>query len=130
MEKTRGNTLHDIVVENYNKGHVIIGVNKSSLLATYSKLSRNPLIKVFHFIVYLYTFPITIVGVIGVLAYYHQFLYLAGFLGGLVVLLVLEHHLSHKITIDSALKNSHTFSDLVKRGVITVRDAVEPDMPT
>lgn len=129
MKKTRCVTLHDVMVEKYNKGQVTIGVNRSFLLANYSKLSGNLLVKAFCFMVYLYTFPITIAGVVGILAYYHQLLWIAVYLGGLVALLALEQHLSHKMTINSALKNSHSFSDLLRRGVIKVKDAVEPDMP-
>jgi fatty-acid desaturase len=129
MKKTRGVALHDVMVEKYRKGQVTIGVNRSFLLTTYSQLSGNPLVKVFHLIVCLYTFPITIVGVVGVLAYYHRFLWIAGYLGGVIVLLALEQYLSHKITINSALKNHHTFSDLVKRGIIKIKDTVDPDTP-
>ena len=121
--------MHDIVVTRYRKGELLIGVNKSSMLNSYARLSRNPLIKLFHFIVYVYTFPGTIIGVIGFLACYGQFLYMGAYLGCLVALIALERYLSHRITIDSALKNKHVFADLVTRGIIKVRDTLDPDRP-
>jgi len=129
MSITQGKTLHDIVVTRYRKGELVIGVNKSSMLNNYAQLSENPLVKLFHCIVCLYTFPGTIIGVIVLLACHGKFLSIGFYLGGLVALMALEQHISHKITINRALKNQDVFSDLVKRGIIRVTDMLDPDRP-
>ena len=125
----KAQTLHDIVVEKYNKGQVLIRFNRSCLLTNYAKISRNPLIKLFHVAVWLCTFPLTIIIFASYFLYFRQFVYLACYVGGVVVLLALEHYVSQRVTIGRALRNREAFSFLLKKGVITVHDAAEPDSP-
>ncbi len=125
----RAQTLHEIVVEKYRKGQISIRLNRSCLLSNYSQVSNNPLVKIFHFFVWLYSFPLTIVAVSAFFLYSRQFVCLAYYGAGLIALLAIERYISQRVTIGRALSNRQIFSYLVKKGVITIRDAAEPDSP-
>ena len=122
-------TLHKIVVEKYKNGQISIGVNSSSSLLLYSKISHNPLIKVFNLLVRIYSFPLTIVGVIFTSIFVDSYLYILSYVIGLFVLIAAEDYLSEVTTINSALENQNIFANLQRRGVIYIRDVVDPDMP-
>ncbi len=123
----KSSALFDVVVEKYRKGQVMIGFNRSSLLADYAKVTKNPLVKLFHHFVWLYSFPVTIVAVAAVFFYLHQYAYIALYAAGLGALLALERYVSQRVTLCQALSNPEAFSRLLKSGVITVRDTAEPD---
>ncbi len=122
-------TLHKIVVEKYKNGQISIGVNRSSSLLLYSKVSHNPLIKIFNFLIRIYSFPLTIVGVIFSSVFVDSYMYILFYVIGLFVLIAAEDYLSEATTINSALTNQNIFSNLQRRGVIYIRDVVGPDMP-
>ena len=122
-------TLHKIVVEKYKNGQISIGVNRSSSLLLYSKVSHNPLIKIFNFLIRIYSFPLTIVGVIFSSVFVDSYMYILFYVIGLFVLIAAEGYLSEATTINSALTNQNIFSNLQRRGVIYIRDVVGPDMP-
>ena len=122
-------TLHKIVVEKYKNGQISIGVNRSSSLLLYSKVSHNPLIKIFNFLIRIYSFPLSIVGVIFSSVFVDSYMYILFYVIGLFVLIAAEDYLSEATTINSALTNQNIFSNLQRRGVIYIRDVVGPDMP-
>jgi hypothetical protein len=122
-------TLHRIVVDKYRKGTISIGVNSSSALLHYARVSQNPLVKLFHFAIRVYSFPLTVVGVIFASVFVDHYLYILYYLIGLFGLITFEDHLSKVTTINSALTNHNVFSNLQRRGVIYVREAVSPDLP-
>ncbi len=120
--------LHRMVVERYKMGEISIDVNKNSALILYATVSRNPLIKMFNFLVRVYSFPLTIIGVIFASVFIDRYLYILYYVIGLFAIITLEEHLSRVTTIQSALKNQNTFSHLYRQGVIYIRDLVDPHM--
>ncbi|MCK9274902.1 MAG: hypothetical protein M0P57_07420 [Syntrophales bacterium] len=125
----KAQTLHDVVVEKYRRGQVMIRFNRGCLLTNYSRISNNPLIKLFHLVVWLYSFPLTIAAALIYFLYFRQFTGLIYYAIGLIILLSLERYVSQKVTIRKALSNRNSFAYLLKKGIITVRDSAEPDSP-
>jgi hypothetical protein len=122
-------TLHRIVVDKYRKGEISIDVNRSSALLHYARVSRNPLVKLFHFAIRIYSFPLTVIGVIFTSVFVDHYLYILYYLVGLFAFITLEDYLSQASTINSALENQNVFVNLHRRGVIHIREAVSPDIP-
>jgi hypothetical protein len=129
MRQEERPALYEIVVDKYRKGQVSIDVNKGSALIVYARYSRNPLIKLFNYAIRVYSFPLTIVGVIFASVFLDCYLYILYYLIGLFGLIALEDYLSRAATIHSAMYNRNAFTELCRRGVISVRDAVNPDFP-
>ena len=130
MVDEEGATLHRIVVDKYRKGEISIGVNSSSALLHYARVSRNPLVKLFHFAIRVYSFPLTVIGVIFASVFVEHYLYILYYLIGLFGLITFEDYLSKATTIDSALINHNVFNNLHRRGVIYIREAISsPDIP-
>lgn len=127
IDEARAN-LHKIIVERYRQGEISIGVNKNSALLLYSRMSPNPMIKIFHFFIQVYSHPLTILGTVFTSVFIDRYLYLLFYLFGLFGLMALEEHLSKVTTIQTALVNQNAFSMLLRRGVINVRDIVNPDL--
>jgi len=121
--------LFEIVVDKYRKGQISIDVNRGSALTVYARLSRNPLIKLFNYAIRVYSYPLTIIGVIFASVFLDCYLYILYYLVGLFGLIALEDYLSRTSTIHSAMYNRNVFTELCRRGVISVRDAVNPDLP-
>jgi hypothetical protein len=121
--------LHRIVVDKYRKGEISIDVNRSSALLHYARVSRNPLVKLFHFAIRIYSFPLTVIGVIFTSVFVDHYLYILYYLVGLFAFITLEDYLSQASTINSALENQNVFVNLHRRGVIHIREAVSPDIP-
>ncbi|OPX37809.1 MAG: hypothetical protein B1H13_12250 [Desulfobacteraceae bacterium 4484_190.3] len=122
-------TLHKIVVEKYRRGQISIDVNRSSSLLLYPRISQNPLVKIFNFIVRVYSFPLTIIGVIFASVFTDNYLFVLCYIIGLFCLISAEDYLSEVTTINSVLTNQKVFSNLQRRGVIYVRDVVDPEIP-
>ena len=78
---------------------------------------------------WLYSFPVTIIVVAAVFFYLHQYAYIALYAAGLGSLLMLEHYVAQRVTLCQVLGSPEAFSHLLKSGVITIRDAAEPDTP-
>jgi len=129
MVDEEGATLHRIVVDKYRKGEISIGVNSSSALLHYARVSRNPLVKLFHFAIRVYSFPLTVIGVIFASVFVEHYLYILYYLIGLFGLITFEDYLSKATTINSALINQNVFINLHRRGVIYIREAISPDIP-
>lgn len=121
--------LHKIMVEKYQKGEISIDVNRNSALLMYSQVSRNPLIKLFHFFIRVYSFPLTILGVVFASVFLDQYLFILYYVVGLFGFISLEEYLSMVTTVNSVLDNQHVFSKLQRRGIIHVRDIVDPNSP-
>jgi len=128
IDEERDN-LHRLVVEKYMRGQVAIDVNTSSALLVYSMVSRNPLIKLFHFVIRVYSFPLTIVAVIFASVFVERYVYVLCYVVGLFGLVGAETYLSKIATVTSVLENQRVFSSLQRRGVIFIRDVVNPDSP-
>jgi hypothetical protein len=122
-------TLHKIVVEKYRRGQVSIGVNRSSSLLLYPGISENPMVKMFNFIVRVYSFPLTIIGVIFGSVFTDNYLFVLCYIIGLFCLIYAEDYLSEVTTINSVLANQKVFSNLQRRGVIYIKDVVDPELP-
>ncbi|HEU19837.1 MAG TPA: hypothetical protein ENO00_10780 [Deltaproteobacteria bacterium] len=117
--------LHRTVVERYKTGEISIDVNKSSALMLYARVSRNPLIKMFNLFVRVYSYPLTIIGVIFASVFIDRYLYILFYVIGLFGTITLEEHLSRVATIHSALENQNIFSHLQRHGVIYVRELMD-----
>jgi len=122
-------TLHRIVVDKYKKGEISIDVNRSSALLHYARVSPNPLVKLFHFAIRVYSFPLTVVGVIFASVFVDHYLYILYYLIGLFGLITFEDYLSKVSTINSVLTNQNIFTNLQRRGVIYIREAMNPHVP-
>lgn len=120
--------LHRTVVERYKTGEISIDVNTNSALILYAKVSRNPLIKMFNFLVRVYSFPLTIIGVIFTSVFIDRYLYILFYVIGLFAIITLEEHLSRVTTIQSALENQNIFSHLQRQGVIYIRELMDTHM--
>ncbi|MCX5851632.1 MAG: hypothetical protein NT072_06210 [Deltaproteobacteria bacterium] len=117
-------SLYDIVVEKYKRGEVKIEVNKAYSLVTYSQFSKNPLVKLFHLFVKIYTYPFVIVGVIIASLFLPRFedryYFILGYLIGLFFFIYLESYLQEKVAISGALNDREVFDELNRRGVIKI----------
>lgn len=122
-------TLHRIVVDKYRKGEISIDVNRSTALNHYARVSQNPLVKLFHFAIRIYSFPLTVVGVIFASVFVDHYLYILYYLIGLFGLITFEDYLSKVTTIHSVLTNQNVFTNLQRRGVIYIREAISPNIP-
>lgn len=116
------------VVERYKAGEISIDVNKSSALVLYAKISRNPLVKIFNVIARIYSFPLTIIGVIFASVFVDRYLYILLYVIGLVAMITFEEHLSRVTTVRSALENQLVFSHLHRQGVIHIRELMDPNV--
>ncbi|MBN2515353.1 MAG: hypothetical protein JXC33_04900 [Deltaproteobacteria bacterium] len=121
--------LHRIVVDKYRKGELSIDVNRSTALLHYARVSPNPLVKLFHFAIRIYSFPLTVVGVIFASIFADHYIYILYYLVGLFGFITFEDYLSKVSTINSALENQNVFVNLHRRGVICIREAIHPDIP-
>jgi len=121
MEQSSTSTLYRIVARKYRTGQANIAVDKGLSLLSYSKFTRNPLLKLFHFIVVVYSFPLTVLCAIGFLFLRQQYLFIACYLMGLFLLISAEIFVLRRITISSALNDERIFNDLYRRGVIKIR---------
>lgn len=117
--------LHRTIVERYKTGEISIDVNKNSALMLYAKVSHNPFIKLFNLLVRVYSFPLTIIGVIFTSVFIDQYLYILLYVIGLFAIITLEEHLSRVTTIQSALENQNIFSHLQRQGVIYVKELMD-----
>jgi hypothetical protein len=121
--------LHRIVVDKYRKGEISIDVNRSTALNHYARVSQNPLVKLFHFAIRIYSFPLTVVGVIFTSIFVDHYIYILYYLIGLFGFISFEDYLSKVSTINSALANQNVFVNLHRRGVICIREAIRPNVP-
>ena len=122
-----GNTqssLYDIVVDKYRRGEVRIEVNKAYSLVTYSQFSKNPLVKLFHLFVRIYSYPFVIVGVIiaslFLPGFEERYYFILGYLVGLFVFIYMESYVQERVAISSALRDRTTFDELNRRSVIKI----------
>ena len=129
MEEDKGQSLYKLVVDRLRNGEVTIDVDKSSSLRSYARLSENPLIKLLHTVVYLFSHPITIIGVVIFLRVMGEFFFILYYAVGLIILLILEDYLVKKVTILSALKKKSVFDELYKNGVIKIKEIFDPHHP-
>lgn len=129
MAEDKGQSLYKLVVERLKSGEISIDVDKSSSLRSYAKLSKNPLIKLLHSIVYLYSHPLTIICVLLFLLVMGEFLFILYYGVGLTILLLLENYIVKKVTISSVLKNKSVFDELYKNGVIKIKEIFDPHHP-
>lgn len=121
--------LHKIVVDKYRKGEISIDVNRSTALNHYARVSQNPLVKLFHFAIRIYSFPLTVVGVIFTSIFVDHYIYILYYLIGLFGFISFEDYLSKVSTINSALANQNVFVNLHRRGVICIKEAIRPNVP-
>ena len=129
MAEDKGPSLYKLVVDRLKNGEISIDVDKSSSLRFYARLSENPLIKLFHSIIYLLSHPFTIICVLIFLLIIGEFLFLLYYGLGLVILLALEDYLVKRVTLSSVLKNKSVFDELYKSGVIKIREIFDPHHP-
>lgn len=129
MIEEERSALHRIVVDKYKNGEISIDVNRSTALHHYARVSRNPLVKLFHFAIRIYSFPLTVVGVIFASIFVDYYLGILYYIVGLFGLITFEDYLSKVSTINSALENQNVFVNLHRRGVIRIREAMTPDLP-
>lgn len=115
-------TLYDIVMEKLRRGEVSIGVNKGYSLATYAKVTKNPLVKLFHFMAYLYTHPFIIIGVVIALVYYEKYPWIFYYLISIFLLLLIEGFVHEQVAITTSVTDRHTFDELHRRGVIKIKE--------
>ncbi len=121
MEPSSTSTLYRIVARKYRTGQAKIAVDRGLSLLSYSKFTRNPLLKLFHFIVVVYSFPLTVLCAIGFLFLREQYLFIAFYLMGLFLLIASEITILRRITINSAMNDEGVFNDLYRKGVIRIR---------
>jgi energy-converting hydrogenase Eha subunit C len=126
MIDSDANVMHRKVVERCGSGEISIDVNKSSALVLYAKISRNPFVKIFNVVVRIYSFPLTIIGVIFASVFINRYLYLLLYVIGLVAIITFEAYLAQAVTVCSALANPLVFSRLYRRGVIHIRELRYP----
>ncbi|MEA3471588.1 MAG: hypothetical protein U9R24_07710 [Thermodesulfobacteriota bacterium] len=129
MAEDRGSSLYKLVVERIKHGEISIDVDKSSSLRSYDKLSKNPLLKLFHSIVYLFSHPIAIICLVIFLLVMGEFLFILYYAVSLVIIIVLEDYIVKKVTISSVLKNKSVFDELYKSGVIKIKEIFDPHHP-
>jgi hypothetical protein len=126
MTKNKGTSLYKLAAKRHENGEILIDVNKSSSLRSYAKLSNNPMVKLFHSLVYLCSHPLVILLVVIFLLIKGQFLFVLYYVVGLFVVIVLENYLMQKITVSSAMKNKSAFDELYRKGVIKIREIFDP----
>ena len=129
MEEDKGQSLYKLVVDRLRNGEITIDVDKSSSLRSYARLSENPLIKLLHTVVYLFSHPITIIGIVIFLLVMGEFFFILYYAVGLIILLILEDYLVKKVTILSALKRKSVFDELYKNGVIKIKEIFDQHHP-
>ncbi len=126
MEEKMKKSLHDVVVAKYASGELSIGVDKSTLLSSCSKIINNPPLKLFLWTVYLLSHPLIIIGVVSYFIFNGFFLAIAYYIFGIFLLATLEGRILRKIAIDSAVKDKTYFVELYKRGAIKIKDIFDP----
>lgn len=129
MAEDKGSSLYKLVVKRLKNGEISIDVDKSSSLRSYARLSKNPLIKLFHSVIYLCSHPLAILCVLISLLVMGEFLFILYYAAGLVILLILEDYLVKRVTISSVLKNKSVFDELYKSGVIKIKEIFDPHHP-
>lgn len=120
MEQISASTLYRNVIRNYRSGQTKIAIDKGLSLLSYSKFTKNPLLKLFHLVVVAYSFPLTAICAIGFLVLSQRYLFIAFYLIGLFLLIATEITLLKRITIHSALNDERVFNDLYRKGVIKI----------
>jgi hypothetical protein len=118
--------LHSRVVQNYKNGHILISVNPGLSLRTYSKISDNPLVKLFRLFVLIYSFPATILSVLIISMLTGLYWHCLSYFIGLFILIAAEAYVSRTITLNYALKSNKTFVELHRKGVIKI--ITEPEI--
>jgi hypothetical protein len=118
--------LHSRVVQNYKNGHISISVNPGLSLRTYSKISDSPVVKLFRLFVLIYSFPVTIIGVIIISLFTGLYWHCLSYFIGLFILIAIEAYVSRTITLNYALKSNKTFVELHRKGVIKI--ITEPEI--
>lgn len=112
--------LHARVVKNYEGGQISIDVDPGLSLRAYSKLSANPLIKIFRLFILIYSFPLTIVAAIVTSIVTRHYWYSVYYLITLFALIAAETYVSQKVTLKYALKSDDAFLKLHRMGVIKI----------
>lgn len=90
--------LYDDVLEKYRDGQVSIGVHRSSARFIYFTLSSNPLVKLFHSIITIYSFPLTAIVAIVIFIVIHRYLYILYYLVGFFIFLAVEDYLLEAVS--------------------------------
>ena len=129
MAEDKGPSLYKLVVDRLKNGEITIDVDKSSSLRSYARLSENPFVKLLHTTVYLFSHPVTIIGVVIFLLVMREFFFILYYAVGLTLLLVLEDYIVKKVTILSALKRKSVFDELYKNGVIKIKEIFDQHHP-
>lgn len=124
MTGSTQSSLYDIVVDKHKRGEVQIEVNKAYSLVTYSQFSKNPLVKLFHLFVKIYSYPFVIVGVIiaslFLPGFKERYYFILVYLIGLFLFIYMESYVQEKVAISSALRHKEIFDALNRRGVIKI----------
>lgn len=128
MARENLNSLYDIVLEKKKKGQVSVGVDKGYSLVSYARISRNPLVKLFHVFVFLYTYPFTIVGAIAAFVFVKCYLCILYYLVGVFALILIEDFFQQKMAVQSSLRDRETFDEMRRRGVLKIHEVREADM--
>jgi len=128
MAREKLYSLYDIVLEKKKKGQVSVGVDKGYSLVSYARISRNPLVKLFHLFVFLYTNPFIIVGAAAVFVFLKCYLCILYYLVGVFALILIEDFLQQRMAVQSSLRDKETFDEMRRRGVLMIREIREADM--
>ncbi|GEM_PF-1157016 len=129
MEQSKNNNiLHSRIVENYRSGRLTILINRSAAILVYSKLSRNPLVKLFQLVVSIFTAPPFILCAIVTFVFFEKYLFVLYYFIVFFLLLLAERFLVERIVTDGAIRDRETCDFLLRKGVISIRDKDNPDM--
>ena len=118
--------LHSRVIQNYKNGHVSISINPGLSLQTYSKISDSALVKLFRLFVLIYSFPVTILGIIIISVITGLYWHCLSYFIGLFILICVEAYVSRTITLNYALRSDKMFVELHRKGVIKI--ITEPEI--
>lgn len=129
MEERRNNDiLHSRIVENYRSGRLKILINRSAAILVYSKLTRNPLVKLFQLVVSVFTAPPFILCAVVTFVFFEKYLFILYYFIVFSLLLLAERFLVERIVRNGAIRDRETCDFLLRKGVISIRDKDNPDM--
>lgn len=128
MEEDRNRILHSRIVENYHSGRLQILINRSAAVLVYQKLTRNPLVKLFHLAVSILTSPPFILCATVTFVFFEKYLFAVVYLLSFPVLLFTERLLLERIIRNAAIRDGNTCDYLLRKGIISLRDRENPDM--
>ena len=113
---------HEEIVERYENDEIEIRVHRNSARFIYAGVADSLMIKVFHFLIQVYSFPLIILAGIVVPIIMAKYIYILYYFIGLGVLIWLESLMMILVVTNAVLENSELFWDLLERQVIRIQE--------